>query len=75
MARKSPSPAPTAPVSGLNLDTLIDVPEMCRRFRCHRTTVYRAVRCGQLTPTWFRGKQLFTPAEVERFIAAGTHKD
>ena len=75
MARKLAIPSVAAPLSGLNLDTLIDVPEMCRRFRCHRTTVYRAVRSGQLLPTWFRGKQLFTPAEVERFIAAGTHRD
>ena len=66
---------PAVPASGLNLDTLIGVPEMCRRLSCARITVYRAVRAGQLNPTWIRGKQLFTPAEVERFIAAGTHKD
>lgn len=75
MARKSTSPAPVAPASGLNLDTLIDTPEMCRRFRVHRTTVYRYIRLGLLNPTWIRGKQLFTPTEVERFIAAGTNKD
>lgn len=75
MARTSPSPAPVVSASGLNLDTLITVPELCRKFRVHRTTVYRYIRLGLLNSTWIRGKQLFTPTEVERFIAAGTSKD
>ena len=75
MTHKSSSSSSQAAASGLNLDTLIDTREMCRRFRVHRTTVYRYIRLGLLNPTWIHGKQLFTPTEVERFIAAGTHKD
>ena len=75
MTHQSSKRTPAVPASGLNLDTLLDVPEMCRRFRLHRTTVYRHVRLGLLNPTWIRGKQLFTPTKVERFIAAGTDKD
>lgn len=60
--------------SGLRIDTLIDIKGLCRRFRCSRVTIYRAVRDGQLNPTWVRGKQLFTPSEIERFIARGSAK-
>ena len=75
MTHKRNSPALAATTSGLNLDTLVAVPELCRRLSLHRTTIYRYIRTGLLKPTWLRGKQLFTPAEVERFIAAGTHQD
>lgn len=71
MARKQVSP-PVRPASGLNLQTLVGRLELCRLLGCSQMTLYRAVRASQISPTWVRGKQVFTPAEVERFIAAGT---
>ena len=63
---------PARPASGLNLQTLVGRTALCRLLGCSEMTLYRAVRASQITPTWVRGKQVFTPAEVERFIAAGT---
>jgi len=60
------------PVSGLNLNTMLTRQELSEKFHVSRATVYRAVKTGRLACVWFCGRQLFAPAEVERFVADNT---
>ena len=68
--KKTPAPAPLPPSqSGLHLDRLLSARGLAQRLGVARTTVYRYERNGLLRAVRVAGKVLYTPADVERFIA------